>query len=67
MAPGGLSLSFPTLPEAIVRRGKLRRGTLTAAGVGLEGSLSVGEAERILEAPSAEGHLEVTVEHGRLV
>ena len=60
-------MSFPTLPEAIVRRWKLRRGKLTAAGVALESSLSVGDAERMLEAPSAEGHLEGTVEHGRLV
>jgi hypothetical protein len=32
----------------------------------LESSLSVEEADRMLQAPSAKGHLEVTVEHGRL-
>jgi hypothetical protein len=33
----------------------------------LESSLSVEEAERMLEAPSAKGHLEDTAEHGRLL
>ncbi len=36
-------------------------------GAALETSLSVGEAERMLQALAAKGHLEVTVEHGRLV
>ena len=44
-----------------------RRGKLTAVGASLETSLSVEEAERMLEALAAKGHLEVTVEHGRLL
>jgi hypothetical protein len=35
--------------------------------VALENSLSVEEAERMLQALAAKGHLEATVEHGRLV
>ena len=37
------------------------------AGVALETSLTVGEADRILSALAAKGHLQVTVEHGRLL
>jgi len=33
----------------------------------LETSLSVEEADRMLSELAAKGHLEVTVEHGRLV
>jgi hypothetical protein len=36
------------------------------AGAALETSLSVGEAERMLQALAAKGHLQVTVEYGRL-
>jgi capsular polysaccharide biosynthesis protein len=43
-----------------------RRGKLTAVEAALETSLSVGEAERMLEALAAKGHLQVIVEHGRL-
>jgi hypothetical protein len=50
------------LLEALFRRGKL-----TAVEAALETSLSVEEAERMLEALAVRGHLEVTVEHGRLV
>jgi capsular polysaccharide biosynthesis protein len=50
------------LLEAIGRRGKL-----TVAGVALETSLTVGEADRMLSALAAKGHLEVAVEHGRLL
>ncbi len=49
------------LGEALDRRGKL-----TAVEAALESSLSVEEAERMLEALAAKGHLEVTVEHSRL-
>jgi hypothetical protein len=42
-------------------------GQLTVAGVALETSLSVEEADRILSALAAKGHLEVRVEHGRLL
>ena len=49
------------LLEALVRCGKL-----TAVEAALETSLSVEEAERILSELAARGHLEVTVEHGRL-
>jgi capsular polysaccharide biosynthesis protein len=44
-----------------------RRGKLTVAGVALETSLTVGEADRMLSALAAKGHLEVTVGHGRLL
>jgi hypothetical protein len=44
-----------------------RRGKLTVAGVSLETSLSVEEADRMLSALAAKGHLEVRVEHGRLL
>jgi hypothetical protein len=49
------------LGEALDRRGKL-----TAVEAALETSLSVEEANRMLQALAAKGHLEVTVEHGRL-
>ncbi len=44
-----------------------RRGKLTAVEAALETSLSVEEAERMLSALAAKGHLEVSVEHGRLL
>ena len=44
-----------------------RRGRLTVAGVALETSLTVEEADRMLSALAAKGHLEVRVEHGRLL
>ncbi|CAA9436895.1 hypothetical protein AVDCRST_MAG82-2514 [uncultured Rubrobacteraceae bacterium] len=44
-----------------------RRGALTVAGATLETSLTVEEADRALSALAAKGHLEVTVEHGRLL
>jgi hypothetical protein len=43
-----------------------RCGNLTAVEAALETSLSVEEAEQMLEALAAKGHLEVSVEHGRL-
>jgi hypothetical protein len=49
------------VPEAIVRRGKLR-----VTGAVLESSLTVEEAHRMLQVLAAEGHLEVSLEHGRL-
>jgi hypothetical protein len=36
------------------------------AGVALETSLSVEQAERMLSELAGKGHLEVRVEHGRL-
>src|SRR5215216_784374 len=61
----------PTEAEGIKEKELLlalrRRGKLTAVGASLETSLSVEEAERMLEALAAKGHLEVTVEHGRLL
>jgi hypothetical protein len=50
------------LLEALERRGKL-----TVAGVALETSLTVEEADRMLSALAAKGHLEVRVEHCRLL
>jgi capsular polysaccharide biosynthesis protein len=44
-----------------------RRGKLTVAGVALETSLTVEEADRMLSALAAKGHLEVTVARGRLL
>ena len=44
-----------------------RRGALTVVGAALETSLTVEEAERLLSALAARGHLEVSVEHGRLL
>jgi capsular polysaccharide biosynthesis protein len=44
-----------------------RRGALTVAGVALETSLSVTEADRMLSALAANGHLEVSVAPGRLL
>jgi hypothetical protein len=44
-----------------------RRGKLTAVEASLETSLSVEEANRILEELAFAGHLEVTVEDGRLL
>jgi capsular polysaccharide biosynthesis protein len=43
-----------------------RCGKLTAVEATLESSLSVEEADRMLSELAARGHLEVTVEHGRL-
>jgi hypothetical protein len=43
-----------------------RCGKLTAVEAALESSLSVEEAERMLDALAAKGHLEVSIEHGRL-
>jgi capsular polysaccharide biosynthesis protein len=44
-----------------------RRGKLTAVEAALETSLSVEEAERMLQALAFQGQLEVTVEHGKLL
>ena len=44
-----------------------RRGALTVAGAALETSLTVGEADRVLSALAAKGHVEVGVERGRLL
>jgi hypothetical protein len=44
-----------------------RCGKLTAVEAALESSLSVEEAERMLQDLAAKGHLEVSIEHGRLL
>ena len=44
-----------------------RRGKLTAVEAALETSLSVEEADRILSELAHNGHLKVTVEHGKLL
>jgi len=44
-----------------------RRGKLTAVEASLESELSVEEANRMLFDLAARGHLELTVEHGRLL
>jgi capsular polysaccharide biosynthesis protein len=44
-----------------------RRGKLTAVEAALETSLSVEEANRMLFELAAKGHLELTVEHGKLL
>jgi capsular polysaccharide biosynthesis protein len=64
----------PTLPpatEAATEKELLealrRRGRLTVAGAALETSLTVEEADRMLSALAAKGHLEVRVARGRLL
>ncbi len=52
--------------ELLQALGRAPNGKLTVAGAALETSLSVGEAERMLQALAAKGHLQVTVEYGRL-
>jgi len=44
-----------------------RHGALTVAGVALETSLTVDEADRMLSALAAKGHVEVSVARGRLL
>ena len=44
-----------------------RCGKLTAVEAALESLLSVEEAERMLQELAAKGHLEVSIEHGRLL
>ncbi len=44
-----------------------RRGKLTAVEAALETSLSVEEADRMLQALVAQGHIQVNLAHGRLV
>ncbi len=44
-----------------------RRGKLTALRAAVDTSLSVAESRRILEELAFAGHLEVTVEHGKLL
>ena len=43
-----------------------RCGKLTVVEAALETSLSVEEAERMLQELAAKGHLEVSIEHGKL-
>jgi hypothetical protein len=43
------------------------RGKLTAVEASLETSLSVEEANRMLFELAAKGHLEVIIEHGKLL
>ena len=61
----------PSVAEALKEKELLealfRREKLTAVEAALESSLSVEEAERMLEALAVKGHLKVSVEHGRLV
>jgi len=52
--------------ELLQALGRAPSGKLTVTGAALETSLSVGEAEQMLEALAAKGHLQVTVEDGRL-
>jgi hypothetical protein len=61
-------LSAPAKPRTSRRKSCFgRRGKLSAVGAALETSLSVGEAERMLQALAAKGHLVVSGEHGSLV
>jgi capsular polysaccharide biosynthesis protein len=63
--------SAPSIVERIKEKELLRalgrRGKLTAVEASLETSLSVEEANRMLFDLAARGHLELTVEHGRLL
>jgi hypothetical protein len=74
VAPGDAvgSLAAPGSPEEGAAEKELlealaRRSALTVMGAALETSLTVGEADRTLSALAAKGHLEVRVEHGRLL
>lgn len=65
-------LAAPGGPEEAAKEKELlealaRRGGLTVAGAALETSLTVEEAERMLSALAAKGHLEVSVGRGRLL
>jgi hypothetical protein len=64
---GGPAESVGAAKEKELLEALRRRGALTAAGVALETSLSVEEADRVLSALAAKGHLEVRVERGRLL
>jgi hypothetical protein len=63
--------SDPSIVERVKEKKLLRalgrRGKLTAVEASLETSLSVGEANRMLFDLAAGGHLEVTVEDGKLL
>jgi hypothetical protein len=63
--------SVPGIVERIKEKELLRalgrRGKLTAVQAALDTSLSVEESRRILEELAFAGHLEVTVEHGKLL
>jgi capsular polysaccharide biosynthesis protein len=63
--------SAPSIVERIKEKELLRalgrRGKLTAVEAALATSLSVEEANRILFDLAARGHLELTVEHGKLL
>jgi capsular polysaccharide biosynthesis protein len=63
--------SAPSIVERIKEKELLqalgRRGKLTAVEAALETSLSVEEANRMLFELAARGHLEITVEHGKLL
>jgi hypothetical protein len=52
--------------ETVLLQALGRCGKLTVVEAALETSLSVAEAERMLSELASKGHLEVTVEHGRL-
>jgi hypothetical protein len=68
VAPAGPSQAESIKEKELLQAlGREPSGKLTAARASLETSLSVEEAERMLQALAAKGHLEVTVEHGRLV
>jgi len=67
----GRRKSVPSIVERIKEQELLealdRRGKLTAVEAALETSLSVEEANRMLFELAARGHLELTVEHGKLL
>lgn len=55
------------IKEKALLRALGRRGKLSAVEAALETSLSVDEANRMLHELAVRGHLEMSVEHGRLV
>jgi hypothetical protein len=63
--------SAPSIVERVKEKKLLRalgrRGKLTAVEAAVETSLSVEEANRMLFDLASRGHLEVTVEHGKLL
>ena len=68
VAPAGPSQAEDIKEKELLQAlGREPSGKLTAAEAALETSLSVDEAERMLSELAVRGHLEVSVEHGRLV
>ena len=62
--PGAVPSEAEDIKENELLEALVRSGKLPAAEAALESSLSVEEAERMLQALAAKDHLEVSLEHG---